>query len=173
MTTPQSMSAEHRLLRDKLLWRNPFASTGRFLTIHMDQNNRCNLKCRMCGFSDSRVDALPKYDMPRWLFDTIARQLFPLANYVQFSMMTEPFMTRDFPERLDAARLFAVPFSDVITNGTLLTDRAIDALIDARISRLTVSVDGGTKEVFEHIRVGANLPFDSWSGECVTEALAP
>jgi len=151
------MSGDHRLLRDKLLWRKPFAATDRFLTIIMDQNNRCNLKCRMCGFSDSRVDALPKYDLPRWLFDSIASQLFPLANYVQFSCMTEPFMTRDFPERLDAARLFAVPFSDVITNGTMLTDRTLDALIDARISRLTVSVDGGTKAVYEYIRVGANF----------------
>src|SRR5207244_263729 len=39
----------------------------------MDQNNKCNLKCRMCGFSDPRVDSLTAYDMPRELYDSIRR----------------------------------------------------------------------------------------------------
>ena len=149
--------SDHEELRGKLRWRGPAPVEGRFLSVFMDQNNRCNLKCRMCGFSDARVDSLAKYDMPRWLFDAIAFQLFPRANHVVLSLMTEPFMTRDFPDRLGMVRLMGVPFSDIITNGTLLGERAIEKVLEARITRLTFSIDGGTRETFEGIRVGARF----------------
>ena len=145
------------VLRRKLSWKGPPTADSRFLNVYMDQNTRCNLKCRMCGFSDARVDALPKYDMPRALFERIAAELFPRASYVCLSIMTEPFMTRDFPERLALVREHGVPFSDIITNGTLLTERAIAKILEAGITRLTFSIDGGTKDVFERVRTGARF----------------
>jgi radical SAM protein with 4Fe4S-binding SPASM domain len=50
-----------------------------------------------------------------------------------------------------------VPFSEVITNGTLLTAGAIETILDARLSRVIVSIDGGTKPVFEMLRPGARF----------------
>jgi len=144
-------------LHERFRWLRELAPEGRFLNVYMDQNNKCNLKCRMCGFSDPRVDSLTAYDMPRELYESIAAQLFPRIVYLSLSLLTEPFMTRDFPDRCDAVREYGVPFSDIVTNGTLLTPRAIEKLIDARISRLTVSIDGGTKELYEHIRRGARF----------------
>jgi radical SAM protein with 4Fe4S-binding SPASM domain len=144
-------------LRAKLLWRGPSPSASRFLTVFMDQNNKCNLRCQMCGFSDPRVAGLPQYDLPRWAYDRIANELFPRANYVCLSLMTEPFMTRDFPDRLAAVRQHGVPFSDLITNGTMLTEEAVEKVLDAEISRVIVSIDGGTKEIFESVRAGANF----------------
>src|SRR5215471_1959510 len=107
-------------LERKLLWRGEGPSRGRPLSVFMDQNNRCNLKCRMCGFSDPRLAAVRKYDMPRALFDSIADQIFPRTNLLVLSIMTEPFMTRDFPDRLGAVARSEIPFSEIITNGTLL-----------------------------------------------------
>ena len=144
-------------LRAKLLWRGPAAAADRFLSVFMDQNNKCNLRCRMCGFSDPRVAALAKYDLPRQAFDRIAAELFPRARYVCLSLMTEPFMTRDFPERLESVRRYAVPFSEVITTATLLTADAIRKIVESQLSRVIVSIDGGTKEVFERVRAGANF----------------
>jgi len=149
--------AELRELAKKLTWRGAEPTEGRFLSVFMDQNNKCNLRCRMCGFSDARVAALQKYDMPRWLFDRIAAEVFPRASYVCLSLMTEPFMTRDFPDRLAAVRRYAVPFSEVITNGTLLTRETCGKIVDAGLARVIISIDGGTKEVFESIRVGARF----------------
>ena len=148
---------DYRDLVRKLLWRPEGASRGRFLNVYMDQNNRCNLRCRMCGFSDSRVDALPKYDMPRWLFDSIAAQVFPFTNILILSILTEPFMTLDFPDRLESVRRFGVPFSEIITNGTLLNRANIAEVLDAEITCLTVSIDGGTKETYEAVRTGARF----------------
>lgn len=148
--------AELEELRQKVEWNGPPAG-DRFLNIFMDQNNKCNLRCLMCGFSDARVPALQKYDLPRWVFDKIAREVFPLSSYVCLSLMTEPFMTRDFPERLHAVREYGVPYTDLITNGTHLTETAIGCILDARISRVSISMDGGTKATYEAIRPGASF----------------
>jgi radical SAM protein with 4Fe4S-binding SPASM domain len=148
--------AELELLRQKLLWNGP-PGGGRFLSVFMDQNNKCNLRCRMCGFSDPRVGGLAKLDLPRPLYDRIAAEVFPHTSRLCLSILTEPFMTRDFPERLQAVRRYGVPFSEFYTNGTMLTDQAIDAIAEAGINRVTVSIDGGTKEIFEHIRAGASF----------------
>jgi radical SAM protein with 4Fe4S-binding SPASM domain len=149
--------SELRELARRMTWRGPDPDARRCVSVFMDQNNRCNLRCRMCGFSDSRVSAVAKYDMPRALFDRIAAEVFPRASYVCLSLMTEPFMTRDFPDRLEAVRRYGVPFSEVITNGTLLTPEACVKIVEAQLSRVIVSIDGGTKEVFEAIRVGARF----------------
>jgi radical SAM protein with 4Fe4S-binding SPASM domain len=144
-------------LRRKLLWNGPPTTDGRFLSVFIDQNNRCNLRCRMCGFSDSRVAALRKFDLPRAAYDRIAADVFPRASRLCLSLFTEPLMTRDFPSRLAAVRRYGVPFSEFYTNATVLTDEAVDAIEAAGITRVTVSIDGGTKEVFESIRVGASF----------------
>ena len=87
--------AELEELRQKLLWNGPPAPDGRFLSVFLDHNNKCNLRCRMCGFSDPRVESLGKYDLPRWAYDRIAAEAFPRAARVCLSLFTEPFMTRD------------------------------------------------------------------------------
>ena len=152
-----SFEASFDDLARKLVWRRSPDGAGRFLSIYLEQNNTCNLKCRMCGFSDPRVAALPRSHMPARLYESIARQIFPLATYLHMSLMTEPFMTPDFPERLLRVREYGVPYSLVVTNGTLLTPRAIARVLDAQITTLAVSLDGGTAEVYEDIRVGARF----------------
>jgi radical SAM protein with 4Fe4S-binding SPASM domain len=139
------------------MWRGPAPTDMRSFSVFMDQNNKCNLSCRMCGFSDPRVQSLATYDMPRWLFDRIVAEVFPRAGYVCLSLMTEPFMTRDFPDRLAAVAGAGVPFFELITNGTLLSLQACEKIVAARVSRVIFSIDGGTKAVFEAIRTGARF----------------
>lgn len=135
----------------------PAPDVGRFLEVFLDQNNKCNLKCRMCGFSDPRVAALPKFDLPFTLFQKIGDEILPRTRYLALSCMTEPLMTRDIGERLAIVGEASVPFTELITNGTLLSDAVIRSLIAARISRVAISIDGATKETFEGIRIGANF----------------
>ncbi len=148
---------DHDVLKHKLSWTGPSAANGRFLSVYMDQNNKCNLRCRTCGFSDARVDGIAKYDMPVELFERIVEDVFPHTNYLCLSIMTEPFMTREFPDRLARVREAGVPFSDIITNGTLLNPRILEKVFDAGINRFTFSIDGGTREVFERLRTGSRF----------------
>ena len=50
-----------------------------------------------------------------------------------------------------------VPFSVLITNGTLLNEVNISEMINCGLSRLFISIDGAKKETFERIRRGANF----------------
>ncbi len=150
-------ATDYDLLARKLEWRRSADENGRYLNVFIEQNNTCNLKCAMCGFADPRAAAVPRFHMPAWLFERIAREVFPATIYLHMSLMTEPFMTPDFPDRLQLARAHEVPFTRVVTNGTLLTERAIAKIIDSEITTLTFSIDGGTKELYESIRIGARL----------------
>jgi len=129
----------------------------RFLDIFMDQNNKCNLKCRMCGFSDPRVKDIHPYDMPFWLYEKIAEETFPSAKYLALSCLTEPLMTHDILDRIQLAKKYQIPFTEMITNGTLLKEKIISGLLNSSLTRLGISLDGAKSETYESIRTGARF----------------
>ncbi len=153
----ESIVPGYDVLADKLTWRRHPDGEGRYLNVFIEQNNTCNLKCTMCGFSDPRAADVPRYHMPTPVFDRIAAEVFPSTTYLHMSLMTEPFMTRDFPDRLQRVREHGVPYSRVVTNGTLLTEGTIERVLDSEITSLAVSIDGGTAEVYESIRHGSRF----------------
>ena len=58
---------------------------------------------------------------------------------------------------MGALKDYRVPFTELVTNGTLLDEEKITAMLQARLSRLVVSIDGATAATYESIRVGANF----------------
>jgi MoaA/NifB/PqqE/SkfB family radical SAM enzyme len=69
----------------------------------------------------------------------------------------EVFLCEYFDEMFEKALAFPQLQQQIITNGVILNQRWIDRIIRAKNTELTFSVDGVTKEVYEHIRVGANF----------------
>jgi len=128
----------------------------RFLEVFLDTNNMCNLRCITCVFSDPRVAKLPKYVMPWELYTKIADQVFPHAQYLALSCLTEPLMTRNFSDYLRYAARFEIPRVELVTNAMLLRDEHLDAIVDARLWRMAVSVDGCDAETYEAVRRGAS-----------------
>ncbi len=135
----------------------PAGETERFLEVFMDQNNLCNLRCTMCAFSDPRVAQLGKHLMPLRLFEKIAREVFPHATYLTLSCLTEPLMSKDFPQRLEILKSHPVPFAEMITNGQLLSERVIRKMIEVPLHRIGISIDGATAETYERIRQRASF----------------
>jgi hypothetical protein len=80
--TASDLKVSYDDLAQKLQWRRAPDESGRYLSVYIEQNNTCNLKCRMCGFSDTRVVPLPRNHMPGWLYEAIARQIFPATTYL-------------------------------------------------------------------------------------------
>lgn len=123
----------------------------------MDQINKCNLQCRMCAFSDERVKKIKKVEMEFWIFEKIAKEIFPYASYVALSCLTEPLLLKDLPERLKLVKEMQVPVSELITNGTLLNKKIIISFMENKLTRLGVSLDGTKRETYEAIRKGASF----------------
>jgi MoaA/NifB/PqqE/SkfB family radical SAM enzyme len=95
--------------------------------------------------------------MPFDLYRKIAEEVFPYAGYLTLSCLTEPLMNRDLVDRLELLKTHPVPFVEMITNGTLLTERVSAKLVEVPIHRLGISLDGATAETYEAIRIGASF----------------
>jgi radical SAM protein with 4Fe4S-binding SPASM domain len=129
------------------------SENNRFLSrVLIDATNRCNLRCIMCGVP---LDYRKKYDMPLDIYKKIAQQVFRYTKSVWLSCGYEAFMSKDFLDIIEYIK--DVPFSVLITNGTLLNETNISKLIEAGLGRLFISFDGARKETFEEIRKGANF----------------
>jgi MoaA/NifB/PqqE/SkfB family radical SAM enzyme len=116
--------------------------------LYLETTNRCNLLCTTCPrtFEDLEAPA----DMSWELFTSIVDQ-FPRIARVVLHGVGEPMMVRELPRmiRYLKDRGVYVLFN---TNGTLLTQRAGRALIDARLDELRVSLDAATPQSFARVR---------------------
>ena len=134
----------------------PLEGRGRFLRVLIDFVDRCNLKCIMCYFSlPGRGDREDEISLEE--FRRLAPELLPYTSHLGLSCATEPFMCRHFLEVLSLVGEHGVPFVYYITNGTLLTERAIRETIRTKVGMVSVSIDGARRETFEAIRRGARF----------------
>ncbi len=126
------------------------------LKVRMDVTNKCNLRCKMCFYRNEAH--LPKYDIAPELFDKICTTIFPHADRIVLSCQYEPFMNKDFITLLRKASQ-ANPKAKIgfVSNGTLWTQDAIEAMVDLpNLESIAVSIDGASKETYEGIRINAH-----------------
>jgi MoaA/NifB/PqqE/SkfB family radical SAM enzyme len=84
------------------------------------------------------------------------KQLDPIPN-VYFGGIGEPLFHPRTVEWIRQIKALGVKV-EVITNGTILTEKKSRELIEAGLDVLWVSLDGGTPEGYEDVRLGAELP---------------
>jgi radical SAM protein with 4Fe4S-binding SPASM domain len=130
----------------------PVLRTRRFLRVKLDMVGRCQLRCIMCHFAHPDFRENP-VSMGRELLEKVAADLFPRAHDVVLSSSAEPLLAQELPRALELCREHQVPSFHFSTNGINLTRGIIDKVIDVQMPLLTISIDGGTKETFESIRV--------------------
>lgn len=133
------------------------AESDRFLEVFLDTNNKCNLRCLTCAFSDPRVSGIPLRIMSPELFTKICEQILPRAEYAALSCLTEPLMTRNFADFVRRAGRAGVPRLEFVTNGLLLREEHLEAAVEANLWRMSVSIDGADQETYETIRRGGSF----------------
>ena len=111
----------------------------------------CNIECRMCYLT--LQDDPPKRFMRADVYEQVVRELYPFAQVVQFSAFGEPLMTPDFDAKVDDLERTHTHL-EMVTNATLLGPERAAHLLRV-LSLVTFSIDGATRETFEHVRVGA------------------
>lgn len=133
-------------------------SPSRKLLVRMDTTNYCNLRCSMCPMRLSDGDPERNWHhMEQDVFDGISSEVFPLARTVGISCGAEPLVNPRFTHHLRALYESGVPYREMVTNGTLLTEGIIGELLEYPPTSLFVSVDGATGETHGRIRDGADL----------------
>ena len=124
--------------------------------IYVEPTDGCNLDCMTCF---RNAWATPMGRMSDVTFAALLESLKELDSIptIFFGGIGEPLLHRRTPEWIAQAKALGARV-ELITNGTLLTEKRSRDLIDAGLDLLWVSIDGATPERFADVRLGAELP---------------
>jgi len=123
--------------------------------VYLEVTTGCNFDCTTC----IRHSWLDGTGQMAWdTFMRLAEQLddFPKLETVHFGGFGEPL---SHPRTLDMMEIIAAKGIklEMITNGSLLTDKVINKLLDLGLARIYVSLDGPDDKEYNRIREGADF----------------
>jgi len=120
------------------------------LQLDFELTSQCNLRCAFCihGYSKIEKRGLTPAQFRRAIEEGAAHGLCS----VKLNYINEPLLTRDLPDYVRYAKAHGVLNVYFATNGTLLTERVREELIEARVSKIMVSLDATTPETFLKMR---------------------
>lgn len=129
----------------------------RYVGVFVDPVMACNIKCRMCYFSDPASRPKPQGLMSRTMIDALARSVFPRALKVQIGCGAEPTVYKDLVYLIEAARKARVPYIEMTTNGQLLTYESVSQAVESGLGGITLSLHGTTAATYEYLMEGASF----------------
>jgi sulfatase maturation enzyme AslB (radical SAM superfamily) len=127
-----------RAVWNEFLFRTRRTKGYRLVSANFEVTNACNIACTICPVNHgmqrkrSRLDAAT---FERFLDDN------PELLFVLLFQWGEPLLVKELPRMIAAATERGV-LTMITTNGTLLDEEWCHKLLDAGLSRLTLSVDG-------------------------------
>ena len=120
-------------------------------TCHFAITSACNARCGFCSFARDRLPAASRHSVTlpdaKLAFDILKR------NGIRFLHFTggEPLVHREFTAMVaHAAQIGMVP--TLVTNGALLTPKRVDALVEAGLASVYISIDAASYKVHDSNR---------------------
>lgn len=138
LATMQDLASESTVWKSKPSW------------LEFVPNNVCNLRCIMCG----QADGVPVVSMPKPTSTALMDALGPTITLWTPTALSEP-LANDIRFIVEQARKHEI-WLNVYTNAMLLTPERFEQMAD-RLFHLYISIDSHVKEVFEALRVRADL----------------
>lgn len=121
--------------------------------LHIQTISYCNAHCLFCAYP--AVAGTISHGI---MEDAVYRKIIDEASHYQpkrisLLLMNEPLLDRKLPERIRYAkqRLGGETEVTITSNGSLLTPKIIDRLIDSGLDRIKISIQGLTKDTYEQI----------------------
>ncbi|MDI6591492.1 MAG: radical SAM protein [Patescibacteria group bacterium] len=118
----------------------------------------CNSRCIHCPYSNS--DIREKYRdaqfMKPELFKKIADECGKYGAYIRLSGGGEPLLHKDIIELIEYAKKAGARIG-LITNGSLMSGKAAERIVECGTDMIEFSADAGDKETYEKIRRGLNF----------------
>ena len=130
-------------------------SISHLSTIYLEPTNQCNLHCNTC-IRNVWEEPLGRMEMETYDRVLSGIKEIPSIRTIFFGGYGEPLSHPDIIPMLRRAKQAGIRV-ELITNGTLLTEKIVGELIDLKLDCLWVSLDGATPETYTDIRVGAEL----------------
>jgi len=124
------------------------------LHIDLEATNKCNLKCEYCYRNTINDETgFMGFDLYKKVLDEATT--FNLPS-IKLNRRGEPLLHNNISKMVKYAKEKGVVDVQFNTNGMLLNEIMSVQLIDSKLDRLIVSLDGATQRTHESIRKGAN-----------------
>jgi len=121
----------------------------RYLAVNLDPVMACNLRCKMCYFTDKDYVKKLKGQFKEAELELVAKAIFNRALKLQLGCGTEPTLYKNLPRLVELGKQYNVPYISVTTNANLLTEEKIEELLKAGLNEFTISLHGVRKESYE------------------------
>ena len=123
------------------------------VALGLDISDACNLACVVCSREVER-DARRRPFLPREDARRILEEVRP--GYVSFSGYGETMLHKELAGMVADAVFYGAQVN-LVSNGTLLDRRRAEALAEAGLSRLKLSLDAADPALYARVREGAEL----------------
>ncbi|MBR5155081.1 MAG: radical SAM protein [Clostridia bacterium] len=123
--------------------------------LYIEPTSACNLSCKMC-FRHSWLDEAIG-SMSDETFENIYEYIKEYTpNTVFFGGMGEPLIHKNICSMIKKSSQFCKN-TELISNGTCLTEELAENLLKSGLTRLWISMDGFSAEEYEKIRLGGRF----------------
>lgn len=122
----------------------------RYLAVNLDPVLACNLRCKMCYFTDADYVKTLKGQFKEGDLEQVAQTIFSRALKLQIGCGTEPTLYKNLVRIVELGKQHKVPYMSMTTNANLLTKETIEPLLQAGLNEFTISLHGVTKESYEN-----------------------
>lgn len=124
----------------------------RYLAIQLDPVLACNLRCKMCYFTDEEyVRNNMKGIFKEENMEEIASVIFKNALKLQIGCGAEPTLFKHNTKLIEIAKNHRIPYISMITNGNLLEKEDVTNFANAGLDEFILSMHGVTKETYEDL----------------------
>lgn len=129
----------------------------RYLYIVMDPSLTCNLRCRMCYFSDPEKRKTLHGTFNDEDIKAIADAVFHRGLKLQIGCGAEPTTYKKLADIVRIAKQKGIPNISITTNGNLLTHEWLQELVDNGLTEIILSLHGLQQEIYENMMRGASF----------------
>lgn len=133
----------------------------RVVGVFIDPTMSCNLRCKMCYFSDEAKRREMHGTIADDFLDNVARSVFHRAMKLQIGCGAEPTLygTEKLCALIEKGRNAGIPYISLTTNGQLIATGKVDleSLVAAGLNEITLSLHGTTREIYEELMPKASF----------------
>jgi len=122
--------------------------------LFVDVTNVCNLNCKLCA-TGQRIDGYPKGYLSFDEYTKIIDSLYPYLFVVTLHNWGEPLLHKDIFKMIEYARKKNV--QTVISTNLNVDKLFMQKLVDSKLTKVIVSIDGVDQESYSKYRASGNF----------------
>lgn len=137
-------------------------------SLFIDVCNACNFRCKFCAIQTNEMKNFKKqvmsWDLYKKIIDDVVQFPNPL-KMLRLAANGEPLINKDLPKMIKYAKEIRgiSEHIEIVSNASLLTPEISDALIDAGLDRIRISIEAINAKGYEEM-CGGKLDWDEFIG---------